>query len=553
LETHPLRFLRHLGRVRQIVTVLVTHGFGDLIERLGFRRYVEWGQRRLFRRPPDVGLTTPQRIRLAFEALGPTFIKFGQVLSTRPDLLPPELIEELSVLQEHVPTFEPAEATRILEEQLNRPVEELFAQFERQPCAAGSLAQVHRAVHHDGTRLAIKIRRPRAVVDVERDLALMAEAAPLFAGIPQLAIFDPVGLVNHFARTIRRELSFRREARTIDEFRKLFSKDATLYVPRVYSELTSDAVLTMEFIGGCRSDDIAAIRAAGLDPGQIARNGARIYMKQIFEFGIFHGDPHPGNVRIQPDGAIALLDFGMVGVIEEDARDQLIDLFVAIARNRVDRVTSIVREIGHPQRPVDVLLLKADVHAFLDRYYGLPLEHLKIGPLLSDFTALLASHSLQCPPDLMLLLRALVTLDGLGRRLDPNFNLAAELAPFIESMVQRRYDPRRLLSRAASDLGSLLRAAHNLPVSLNRTLEKLGHDDLKVQLEHRGLDKLIHEFDRSSNRIVVALITSALVVASALFIRAGGGASVWITAPVFALSGLLGLWLIYGILRSGRL
>ncbi len=553
LETHPLRFLRHLGRVRQIMGVLVSHGFGDIIERLGFRRYVEWGQRRLLGRPPETSLTTPQRIRLTFEELGPTFIKFGQVLSTRPDLLPADLINELAKLQEHVPTFEPAEATRIVEEELGRPVEELYAGFERQPLAAGSLAQVHRAVHHDGTLLAVKIRRPRAVSDVERDLALMAEAAPLAASIPQLAIFDPVGLVNHFTRTIRRELNFRREARTQQEFHKLFQHDATLYVPKVFDELTSDAILTMEFVQGFRSTDVSAIREAGLDPVEIARNGARIYMKQVFELGIFHGDPHPGNVRIRPDGSIALLDYGMVGVLEHEARDQLTDLLVAVVRNQVDRATAVVQEIGRPQQPIDAVLLKADVRDFLERYYGLSLDQIEIGPLLSDFAALLAGHTLQCPPDMMLLLRALVTLEGMGRSLDPEFNLAAELAPFIEQVVRRRYDPRKLFSQAMRDLNTLFRAGYDLPINLNRTLHKLSQDDLKFQLEHRGLDRLIHEFDRSSNRIVVSLITSSLVVASALILRSGNSTSAWITAPVFVLSGLLGLWLIYGILRSGRL
>jgi len=552
MEAHPFRFLRHLGRVRQITSVLVSFGFGDLIERLGFRGYVEWGKRRLFRRPPESGASTAERIRLAFEQLGPTFIKFGQVLSTRPDLLPADVIDELSRLQEHVPTFDPVEAVRVLEEELRQPVDRLFKEFDRTPLAAGSLAQVHRATHHDGTPLAIKIRRPRAVQEVERDLALLAEAAPLLANMPQIAVFDPVGLVNHFTRTVRRELNFRREARTIEEFRKLFRKDATLFVPRVHEELTTDAVLTMDFVGGCRVDDAEAIRRLGLSPVEIARNGARIYMKQVFEFGLFHGDPHPGNIRIQPDGAVALLDYGMVGVLEDQLRDRLVDLLLAVAHNRVDEVTHLVQALGHPQQPVDPVLLKADVHDLLDRYYGVPLEQLHVGRMLSDFTTLLANHSLRSPADLMLLLRTLITLDGLGRRLDPSFNLATELAPFVEQVVRRRYDPRRIASQISDDIGTLLRAAHDVPLSLQRTLRKLSEDELKVQLEHRGLDRLIHEFDRSSNRIVVGLITSSLVVASALIIRSGT-TSTWLMVPIFTLSGFLGIWLIYGILRSGRL
>lgn len=534
------------------MTVLVTFGFGDLIERLGFRGYVEWGKRRLFRNPPDGSLTTAERLRLAFEQLGPTFIKFGQVLSTRPDLLPPDVIDELAKLQEHVPTFAPAEAVRLLEEELRQPIDKLFAEFDRTPLAAGSLAQVHRAVHHDGTLLAVKVRRPSAVHDIERDLGLMMEAAPLFAAIPQFAIFDPVGLVQHFARIIRRELNFRREGRTIEEFRKLFRKDATLRVPRVYEELTTDAVLTMDFITGCRADDVEAIEKLQLDPAAVARNGSRIYMKQVFEFGLFHGDPHPGNIRIQTDGSIALLDYGMVGMLEDSLRDRLVDLFVAVGHNRVEEVTAFVLELGHPQQPVDAVLLKADVHDLLDRYYGVPLEQLHVGRLLSDFTTLLASHTLRFPADLMLLLRALVTLEGLGRRLDPTFNLATELAPFVEQVVRQRYDPRRVAARISQDIGTLLHAAHDLPLSLQRTLRKLSEDELKVQLEHRGLDRLIHEFDRSSNRVVVGLITSSLVVASALIIRTGS-TSTWVMVPIFMLSGFLGVWLIYGILTSGRL
>ncbi|MEZ6067951.1 MAG: AarF/ABC1/UbiB kinase family protein [Planctomycetaceae bacterium] len=552
LDVHPLRYLRHLGRVRQITAVLVTHGFGDLIERLGLRKYVDWGKRSLLRQPSDSPHTTAERVRRAFEQLGPTYIKLGQVLSTRPDLLPIDWIEELSMLQERVPTFPGAEAIEVVERELRKPLPRLFTEFDPEPLAAGSLGQVHRARHPDGTLLAVKVRRPHAVEDIERDLSLLAEAAPLLAALPQFAPFDPVGIVQHFTRVIRRELNFRREGRTIEEFRKLFRKDATLFVPRVDEDLTTDAVLTMEYVEGIRADDKASLVDLGISPSRIASNGAHIYMKQVFEFGIFHGDPHPGNVRIRCDGGIALLDYGMIGYLRDDLRDQLVDLFVAVVRNQVDDVTELVRQLGHPMLPIDDVLLRADVHDLLDRFVGIPLADLKVAELLTGFTNLLSQHALRCPADLMLLIRTLVTLEGLGRQLDPEFNLARELSPFIESVFRKRYDPRRMLSRAWSDLGDLARAAHDLPLSLNRTLQKLSQDDLKFQLEHRGIDRLINEFDRSSNRIVVGLVTAALIVASALVIRAGT-TSAWIVAPIFLLSGFLGVWLIYGILRSGRL
>ncbi len=552
MTPHPFRIYRHVGRLVEIVTVLATNGFGDLVERMGLRKYVEWGSRRLLRRPPPEAYTTAARVRMTFEQLGPSFVKFGQLLSTRPDLLPDELIRELTQLQEKVPPFDPSRSIELIERELGRPVDELFARFERVPMAAGSLAQVHRAVHHNGELLAIKVRRPDILPMIERDLALMAEAAPIIASLPQYAIYDPVGLVRHFTHTIRRELNFRREGRTINEFRRMFRNDATLTLPTVYCDLTTEAVLTMGFVEGCRADNIEGLKALGHDPVEIARNGARIFMKQVFEFGLFHGDPHPGNIRIQKDGSIALLDFGMVGVLSDELREMLVRLLLAIEKHNTAEVSRLVRALGKPARPIDEVLLKADLNEFLDCYYGLPLEEFDIGQMLSDFTKLLAAHTLRWPADLMLLLRALITLDGLGRRLDQSFNLAIELQPFVEKIVRSRYDPRRLASRVIDEVGILMQAAHEVPLSLSRTLHKLSEDDLKVQLEHRGLDKLITEFDRSSNRIVVGLLISSLVVASALLIHSGS-TSVWVTLPIFVLSGLLGIWLIIGILRSGRL
>lgn len=553
-EYSPFRFLRNLARSREIAGVLLRHGFEDVIERIGLRRYLQWGKRLFFRRDPDANqMGTPQRIRRTLEDLGPTFIKFGQVISTRPDLVPQEVIDELSHLQERVPPFPGDEAVRIVETELHQPVSKLFAEFEAEPLAAGSLGQVHRARHFDGTPLAVKIRRPHVERDIERDLSLMTEIAALIEyHFPESQVFDPLGLVRHFQRTIRREVNFLREARTMEQFRRLYRNDPDLHIPRIYEGLCTNSMITMEFVEGCRPTDLEEIRAYGLDPSQLAGAGARLYLKQVFVLGIFHGDPHPGNMRIQRDGAIALLDFGMVGFLDDEKREMLVDLIVAVSKSDVSLAVRVIQKLGQPSRPVDESLLRIDIKDFVETYYGISLEQLQVGRMLQDFVSILSSHGLRCPGDLILLIRATVTLEGVGRGLNPGFNMASELAPFVEGLVKRRYDPRRIAQHVADDLKDLARTLHSMPVSLARTLDKLSRDDLRIQLEHRSLDRLISEFDRSSNRIVVALVVAALVVSSSLIIRSVGG-SPWVTVPVFSLSGMLGVWLIYGVIRSGRL
>lgn len=437
--------------------MLLNHGFGDLVDRIGLKNvWYRW--RRLFSRKPSEPvrhLKLVERVRLTLESLGPTYIKFGQVMSTRPDLVPHEMLAELLKLQENVPPFSSEVAVERVERELGRPISELFATFERAPLAAGSLGQVHRATHFDGTPLAVKIRRPGAVRSVERDLSLMHEIAVLIERhIAEARIFDPVGLVNHFARSIRRELNFAREGRTMDEFRRLFRQDATLYVPHVFWELTTDAVLTMEFIDGLRIDETEAQAACGLSPADLAANGARIFMKQAFEFGVFHGDPHPGNIRIRRDGTICLLDYGMVGMLDERMREQLIDLLLAVSQQDVDAAVKLVLQLGEAGREIDRPLLQVDMRDFVVNYYGVELERLNVGRMLSDFVSILANHGIRCPGSLMLLIRALVTLEGIGRGLDPAFNLATHLQPFVERMVRARYHPLRMAERMWSESGT---------------------------------------------------------------------------------------------------
>ena len=557
MEPRPFRFLRNLGRSREIATVLFNYGFEDVVERLGLRKYLQWGRRIFFfrkRPPPAKPRSRGERIRLALEDLGATFIKFGQVVSTRPDLVPPDIIEELEKLQEHVPPFPSDVAVEMLEEQLRAPLRDLFADFDREPIAAGSLAQVHRARHHDGTLLAVKIRRPNVVREVERDLSLMLELAILAERhVPEADIFDPVGLVQYFARTIRREMNFYREARTLDEFHRLFRNDATLFVPKVYWNLTTEAVLAMEYVEGIHVRDLQGLKAAGISPKHVAANGARIFMKQAFEFGLFHGDPHPGNIRILKDGSICLLDYGMIGMIEEEQRDRLVDLFAAVVRRDVRRVVELIQIVGRPVREIDRPLLRADIRDFVENYYGLPLERLNVGNMLNDFVTILARHGIHCPADLMLLVRVFVTLEGVGRELDPDFNLASHLAPFVERILKERLSPRKMAERLRDETQVFLRLAHDVPLRLGRTLEKLSRDELKIQMEHRNLDHLVTEIDRSSNRLAIGLVLSALIIASALIILASPEYGLLLSIAFYLVSSLLGIWLIYGIFRSGRL
>ncbi len=557
MEPRPFRLIKNLGRSRQIATVLLLHGFGDILERLHLGPYVQWGKRLLFWWKMEEQVprrSRAERVRLALESLGATFIKFGQVMSTRPDLLPKDVIAELAKLQESVPPFPSEISLQVIKDELGADALELFAEFDPEPIAAGSLAQVHQAVHHDGTKIAVKIRRPNIIRDVEADLSLMQDLAQLIERhIPEAQTFDPVGLVNQFSRTIRREMNFIREGRTIKEFARLFKNDATLVVPAVYEELTTEAVLTMTFVAGCRTDDKASLKAMGLATRPLAANGARIFMKQAFELGVFHGDPHPGNIRILRDGSVCLLDFGMVGTLDDHTRETLVDLILAIHRRDVNLAVELMLILGEAWRPVDIPVLRADLRDFIENYYGMPLERVKVGRMLSDFVTMVAHHGIRFPCDLMLLVRALVALEGVGRDLDPEFNLAEHLAPFVERVVRERYSPKRIAERLFQEAKTVFQLLHDTPLHLANSIKKLSEDELKVQIEHTGVERLINELDRSGNRLVIGLVLASLIVASALVISGGAHTTLWISVPVFAVSSLLGVWLIYGIFRSGRL
>jgi ubiquinone biosynthesis protein len=434
---------RDLGRVQEIAAVLLRYGFGDIVRRLGIAlHWKEAGQ--------PVQLDSPQRIRRALQELGPTFVKLGQILATRVDLFAPEWIKELEKLQDQAPPAPFGEVRAQLIEDLGRPPEELFAGFDAEPLAAGSIAQVHRARFADGTELAIKVRRPGIVPVVEADLRLLARLAEtLEAKFPDFARFRPREVVRQFIATMRRELDLAAECRNAERVAANFREHPEIVVPKVYWDWTGERVNVQAYVDGTPSRDPAAVEAAGLDRRLLAHRGAQAMLKMVLEDGFFHADPHPGNLFYLPGNRVAFIDFGMTGHLSERRRNQLVQLLNGLVERDADSVVDILLEWAGAAQ-VDAEKLALDVDAFIDRYHGLPLHELRMGAMLADLTGLLREHRLGLPPDLALVLKACVTLETYGRELDPGFDMVGEAAPFRRAATLERFGPRGWRSAAGA-------------------------------------------------------------------------------------------------------
>ncbi|HSK08062.1 MAG TPA: AarF/UbiB family protein [Vicinamibacterales bacterium] len=545
-----------LRRLREITTVLVKYGFLDVVARLGLTSTVGLGLR--FRRRPQRALPGSRAVRLrrALEELGPTFIKFGQALSTRADLLAPELIAELSLLQDAVPALAPGVAERAVEEALHAPVARVFAAFDPVPLAAASIAQVHEATLPSGERVAVKVRRPGISATIERDLAILAQLGRLAERyLPDADLFQPSNLVAEFARSIRRELDLAREGRTLERFARNFDGDPAVTFPRVYWPQTGNAILTLEFIDGVKALDI--VGREGFDPGLVARRGADVMLKQVLRHGLFHADPHPANIFILPGNVICMLDLGNVGHLDRRMRDAVAALVRAIVEEDAERLTQAVLGIGKPLRHVELSQLRRDLTELIDTYAGITFRDLQVGPLLQDALSVMRRYRIQAPADLMLLVRAFVTIEGVGRQLDPTFKLIEQARPVVLEILRDRFTPAGIAGRAGQVGRDVALALRSVPGDLLEIVSKAKDDRLQIQFVHRNLDHFVREMDRASNRLGFAIVIAALIIGSSLIVQGGTG-PLLLGLPAFGLvgflaAGILGLWLAVGILRSGRL
>jgi len=553
------RNIRSIRRYLNIVRVLSTYGFDQALEMLGLADMVV-RSRRLFRRPvPDIArLTAAERMRLALEELGPTFVKLGQILSTRADVIPHAFIHEFEKLQDNVPNFSFEEVRVQIEDGLGGPVEQFFAEIDPVPLAAASIAQVHRARLKTGEDVVVKVRRPGIVDVVESDIsALLALAGLAERHVPGSELYDPVGIVREFARTIRREMDFTREGHTIEKVRDNFIKTPWMYFPRVYWEQSSRAILTMEYIAGVKVSDRGKLYEQGLDPELIARRGANSFLEMVLNHGFFHGDVHPGNVLILPDNVICLLDYGIVGRLDDELKKFLTDILAAIVNRDMDEIVSLLLFAGDISDTMDIRALKRDLFNFIDSYYEIPLKEIEVGHMLMEFIGIITLYNIRIPPDLMMLVKSLVLVEGMGRMLDPAFDMVEHLRPFIVKAIRQKYSPLRMSRDVNQILSSYLNLARNIPRDLKEIINRINRNKFKIDLEHRGLDKFTADFDRSINRLSTSMILAAMIIGSSIIMHTDKGPKV-MGFPVMAfmgytVAGVVGLWLVYAIIRSGRM
>ena len=552
---------RELPRLREISSVFVRHGLGDLVRRAGIATLLEHAGHVLqWREANEIAPLEPQqRARLAFEQLGPTFVKLGQMLSTREDLLPPSWTTELAQLHSHVPPVPFDDLLPQIEQALGRSPFEVFGNLEREPYAAGSIAQVHRAKLASGTPVILKIRRPGIEAKIDADLKILEHLAHLVEHeIPEVRRYRPVEIVGQLRGSLERELDLAVEARNTERFARNFADDLDILVPRVYWEWTSSAMNVQEHIEGIRGNDLVAIDNAGLDRKALAARGADAVLKMILVDGFFHADPHPGNVMYLPGNRIALIDFGMVGRLSPVRRRQIVDLLAGLARHDEETMLEVLLD-WRGDDFVDEARLAADLGEFAFDYADMQLKDLKIGVLLRRVASILREHSIVLPVDLTLMFKALISLEGLGRQYDPEFRLIERAKPFLDSAVRERYQPAEAARRTQETLSDFFGLVTSMPRDLARLVKDARHGRIRVDLDLKRLDSFGHRLHSAMNRATIGIMTASLVVGSSIVMTIAEGPRLF-GVSLLTYCGLVGylvafvnsLWIIFSIWRSSR-
>ena len=557
------RTYRHLGRYRKIVTVLVRHGFGGILGRLGVDRYLDAGLG-LFREETAENahqLTTAERLRLALVELGPTFIKLGQLLSTRPDLIPLDLARELEKLQDQAPPFPGDEARRIIEEELGSPLQDVYTSFEPEPFAAASLGQVHRAVlAEDGQDVVVKVQRPGIRRTVETDLEILAHLmsiAERHVPAEELEVQRPSAIVGEFRKAVEKELDYTTEAAHLRRFALMFENDETVAIPAVFPRYTTTRVLTMERLAGVKVSKLAGGEDGVHDRERIARRGADAMLRQIFDFGFFHADPHPGNILVLEGDVVGFIDLGQIGRLDRATRRLVARLFGCLVSNDVEGATTALLEVTESETEVERHALEGDVAELIDWHLHRPVGEMQLALMVWRLLAIATRHRRAVPSDIFLVLKALATVDALVRELDPGFDLPSHSRALLRRLTFEQQAPQNVAADVWESTQQLTRLLREVPRELREMLRQIGQGRVRLDLEHRNLESLQHTLEMVANRLSFAIVLAALLVASSL-VALGDIPPKWHGMPVigiagYLLSAVIGLRLLWSILKRGGL